>query len=46
MLGAWCTTARPVGRPQQTTTHAYITFPKKLGFKRKKELREWMTVAR
>ena len=47
MLGAWCTTPRPVGRPQQTIRHAYISTLKKLGFEGEKgELREWMTVAR
>jgi hypothetical protein len=25
MLGAWCPTPRPVGRPQQTIRHAYIS---------------------
>jgi hypothetical protein len=36
MLGAWCTTARPVGRPQQTIRHAYIRTLKKLGFEEEK----------
>jgi hypothetical protein len=47
MLGAWCTTSRPVERPQQTIRHAYISTLKKLGFEGEKgQLREWMTVAR
>jgi hypothetical protein len=47
ILGAWCTTSRPVGRPQQTIRHAYIRSLEKLGSEREKgELREWMTVAR
>jgi hypothetical protein len=47
MLGAWCTTPQPVGRPQQTIRHAYISTLKKLGFEGEKgQLREWMTVAR
>jgi hypothetical protein len=47
MLGAWCPTLRPVGRPQQTTRHAYISILKRLGFEEEKgQLREWMTVAR
>jgi hypothetical protein len=47
ILGAWCTTSRPVGRPQQTIRHAYISTLKKLGFEGEKgQLREWMTVAR
>jgi hypothetical protein len=43
MLGAWCTTARPVGRPQQTIRHAYI-LPSSSALKR--TAKEWMTVAR
>jgi hypothetical protein len=47
MLGAWCPTPRPTGRPQQTIRHAYITTLNKLGFEQEKgQLREWMTVAR
>jgi hypothetical protein len=47
MLGAWCPTPRPVGRPQQTIRHAYISTLKKVGFEEEKgQLREWMTVAR
>jgi hypothetical protein len=48
ILGAWCTTSRrPVGRPQETIRHAYISTLKKLGFEGEKgQLREWMTVAR
>jgi hypothetical protein len=47
MLGAWCSTPRAVGRPQQTIRHAYITTVEKLGFEGEKgQLREWMTVAR
>ena len=47
MLGAWCPTPRPSGRPQQTIRHAYITTLKKLGFEQEKgQMREWMTVAR
>lgn len=47
ILGAWCTTPRAAGRPQQTIRHAYISTLKKLGFEREKgELKEWMTVAR
>jgi hypothetical protein len=47
MLGAWCPTPRPAGRPQQTIRHAYISTLKKLGFEEEKgQLREWMTVAR
>jgi hypothetical protein len=42
MLGAWCTTSRPVGRPQQTIRHAYISTLQKLGFEGEKgQLREW-----
>jgi hypothetical protein len=37
MLGAWCSTARPVGRPQQTIRHAYIYTSKKLGLKKKRK---------
>jgi hypothetical protein len=39
---AWCTTARPVGRPQQTIRHAYIIFSEA----RWRERQLWMTVAR
>jgi hypothetical protein len=48
MLGAaWCPTPRPVGRPQQTIRHAYISTLEKLGFEEEKgQVREWMTVAR
>jgi hypothetical protein len=47
MLDAWGTTSRPVGRPQQTIRHAYISTLKKLGFEGEKgQLWEWMTVAR
>ena len=47
MLGAWCPTPRPHGRPQQTIRHAYITTLRKLGFEEEKgQLREWMTIAR
>ncbi len=47
MLGAWCPTPRPSGRPQQTIRYAYITTLKKLGFEQEKgQMREWMTVAR
>jgi hypothetical protein len=47
MLGAWCSTPRAVGRPQQTICQAYITALEKLGFEGEKgQLREWMTVAR
>jgi hypothetical protein len=49
ILGAWCTTSRtvPVGRPQQTIRHAYISTLKKIGFEGEKgQLREWMTVPR
>jgi hypothetical protein len=47
MLGAWCPTPRPIGKPQQTIRHAYISTLEKLGFKEGKgQLREWMTVAR
>jgi hypothetical protein len=47
MLGAWCSTKRAVGRPQQTIRHAYITTLEKLGFAGDKgQLKEWMTVAR
>jgi hypothetical protein len=48
MLGAWCTTARSVGRPQQTIRHANIRSTlKKLRFEEeKRQLRKWMTVAR
>jgi ribosomal protein L12E/L44/L45/RPP1/RPP2 len=46
MLGAWCPTPRPAGRPQQTIRHAYISTLKKLGFEEEKgQLREFMTVA-
>jgi hypothetical protein len=47
MLGAWCSTPRAVGRPQQTIRHAYITTLEKLSFEEEKgQLRERMTVAR
>jgi hypothetical protein len=47
MLGAWCPTPRPTGRPQQTIRHAYISTLRKLGFEEEKgQLREWMTFAR
>jgi hypothetical protein len=47
MLGAWCPTPRPAGRPQQTIPHAYISTLKKLGSEEEKgQLRVWMTVAR
>jgi hypothetical protein len=47
MLGAWCHTARPAGRPQQTIRHAYLTTLSNLGFEHEKgQLRECMTVAR
>jgi hypothetical protein len=47
ILGAWCTTSRPVGRPQQTTRYAYISTLKKIGFEGDKgQQREWMTLAR
>jgi hypothetical protein len=47
ILGAWCTTSRPVGRLQQTIRHAYISTLKKFSFEGEKgQLREWMTVAR
>jgi hypothetical protein len=46
-LGAWCPTPRPVGRPQQTIRHAYVSTLKILGFVGDRgQLREWMTVAR
>jgi hypothetical protein len=47
MVGAWCPTPRPAGRPQQTIRHAYISTLKKLDFEEEKgQIREWMTVAR
>jgi hypothetical protein len=47
MLGAWCPTSRPAGRPQQTIRHAYISTLKRLGFEVEKgQLKEWMAVAR
>jgi hypothetical protein len=47
MLGAWCSTPRPTGRPQQTIRYAYIITLNKLGFEQEEgQLREWMTVAR
>jgi hypothetical protein len=47
ILGAWCSTPRPTGRPQQTIRHAYISTLQNLGFEGDKgQLREWMTVAR
>jgi hypothetical protein len=46
MLGAWCSSRRPYGRPQQTLRHAYVTTHSNLGFEHEKgQLREWMTVA-
>jgi hypothetical protein len=47
ILGAWCPTPQPVGRPQQTTRHAYVSTLEKLGSEGDKwQLRRWMTVAR
>jgi hypothetical protein len=47
ILGAWCPTPRPVGRPQQTIRHAYVSTLKILGFEEDRgQLREWMAVAR
>jgi hypothetical protein len=47
MLGAWCPTPRPAGRPQQTIRHGYRTTLSNLGFEHKQgQIREWMTVAR
>jgi hypothetical protein len=47
ILGASCPTPRPVGRPQQTIRHAYVSTLKRVGFEGDKgQLREWMTVAR
>jgi hypothetical protein len=47
VLGAWCPTPRPVGRPQQTIRHAYVTTLENLGFDAKKgQLREWKTGAK
>ncbi len=47
ILGAWCKTARPTGRPQQTIRHAYVRTLKKLGFEQGEGLlTEWMPVAR
>jgi hypothetical protein len=46
ILGAWCPTPRPIGKPQQTIRHAYNSTLENLGFQKEYgQLREWMTVA-
>ncbi len=36
ILGAWCDTARPAGRPQQTIRRAYVTTLRTLGLNKEK----------
>jgi hypothetical protein len=45
ILAAWCPTARPTGKPQQTIRHGYATTLTTLGFT-STLLEDWMTVAK